>query len=175
MIENVPNLGYTLLSHIPRLESVAMNILYQNKNFDGTGFPKNEVSGESIPKGGRTLKILGDYIRMLERKIPMESVFASMYRMTELYDPKLVEQIAACFGVLNLTKGKAGSHQIVKVEISKLQEGDILIADILTNNGVLFINAGTVLTPILLMKLHNFAELMDVTTPIRVRRALSEE
>ena len=170
LIESVPRLGSSLLSHIPRLEPVAMNVLYQKKNFDGSGFPEDEICGEAIPKGGRVLRILDDYVKMLERNIPTESIFASMFRMNDLYDPKLVEQIAACFGVLTLTKEYQLTKQTLHVPISEMQEGDFLREDIVTENGVLFTCAGTVLTPMLLMKLKNFATLMNVTAPFEIRR-----
>ena len=49
IMKRVPQIGYNLLSHIPRLESVAAVVLYQNKNFDGTGFPADKIAGEEIP------------------------------------------------------------------------------------------------------------------------------
>ena len=38
--------GSELLANIPRLEGVANIVLYQNKNFDGTGFPVDSTKGE---------------------------------------------------------------------------------------------------------------------------------
>ncbi len=63
MLARVPKVGADLLSHIPRLESVAQIILYQHKNFDGTGFPFDAVAGEDIPVGARILRVLHDLLR----------------------------------------------------------------------------------------------------------------
>ena len=43
MVARIPQIGHDLLSHVPRLESAAAIVLYQNKNFDGTGFPSDKV------------------------------------------------------------------------------------------------------------------------------------
>jgi response regulator RpfG family c-di-GMP phosphodiesterase len=48
MLTRVPEIGHRLLAKIPRLESVAEMVLYQKKNYDGTGFPKEPISGEEI-------------------------------------------------------------------------------------------------------------------------------
>src|SRR5207302_9411083 len=49
MLLRVPEIGARLLAHIPRLESVSKIILYQDKNYDGSGFPADAVAGEDIP------------------------------------------------------------------------------------------------------------------------------
>ena len=173
LFDSVPQMGSRLLANIPRLEVVSRNILYQNKNFDGSGFPVDDLCGEDIPKVSRILKILGDFVKMEERKIPASSIFAHMCRTTDLYDTSLVELIAPCLGVRDLVKSQGPFYKYMVVTIDKLMENDILSTNILTSNGVLFMNAGTIVTPFLLLKLQNYAELMDVSTPIKVRRARS--
>ena len=64
MLARVPEIGRSLLAHIPRLESVAEIVLYQSKHFDGSGIPQDAVSGERIPLGARVLKIAGDLIQL---------------------------------------------------------------------------------------------------------------
>jgi len=173
LFESVPLMGSRLLANIPRLEAVSLNILYQNKNFDGSGFPDDDICGENIPKVSRIMKILGDFIKMEERKIPASSIFASMCRTTDLYDTSLVEMIAPCLGVRDLAKSQGPFYKYMVVTIDQLMENDILSTNILTSNGVLFINEGTIVTSFLLLKLQNYAELMDVSTSIKVRRARS--
>lgn len=48
LIERVPQVGHDLLANIPRFEGVAEIILYQAKNFDGTGFPDDQVAYAKI-------------------------------------------------------------------------------------------------------------------------------
>ncbi len=60
MFARIPAIGGNLLAQIPRLEEVSKIILYQNKRFDGTGFPADSAAGHNIPLGARLLKVLFD-------------------------------------------------------------------------------------------------------------------
>src|ERR1039458_7436990 len=62
ILARVPKTGADLLANIPRLESVARIVLYQQKHYDGSGFPVNFVRGEDIPIGARILKVLIDLL-----------------------------------------------------------------------------------------------------------------
>jgi len=59
MIDRVPRTGADLRAHIPRLEGVARAVLYQGKNYDGTGFPTDAVAAGEIPMGARVLRVTG--------------------------------------------------------------------------------------------------------------------
>jgi response regulator RpfG family c-di-GMP phosphodiesterase len=50
-----PLLGADLIGRIPRLGRVAKIMLYQNKSFDGTGFPIDDVKRDQIPLEARIL------------------------------------------------------------------------------------------------------------------------
>ncbi len=47
-----PLLGADLIEQIPRLQRVAKIVLYQNKAFDGSGFPIDDIKGEQLPRRG---------------------------------------------------------------------------------------------------------------------------
>ena len=70
-----PQIGHNLLSHIPRLESVAAVVLYQNKNFDGTGFPSDKTAGEDIPIGARILRVLQDLLEYESAQASKDKAF----------------------------------------------------------------------------------------------------
>ncbi|MDB6022653.1 MAG: hypothetical protein JWQ04_2510, partial [Pedosphaera sp.] len=53
LFDRIPAIGGNLLAQIPRLEEVSKIILYQNKRFDGTGFPEGKEAGHEIPLGAR--------------------------------------------------------------------------------------------------------------------------
>lgn len=55
-----PELGKKLLANIPRFENIAESIYYQFKNYDGTGYPNDNVLGESIPLFARILTVVND-------------------------------------------------------------------------------------------------------------------
>ncbi len=62
MIARTPEAGRDLIRNIPRLENVAEMVYYQTKNYDGSGFPADSVTAESIPFWARILKVLIDLI-----------------------------------------------------------------------------------------------------------------
>jgi response regulator RpfG family c-di-GMP phosphodiesterase len=64
MLAQVPSVGANLLAQIPRMEEVSRMILFQDKHFDGTGFPEEKISGENIPLGARILKALFDLVEV---------------------------------------------------------------------------------------------------------------
>ena len=52
-----PGIGSSLISSIPRMETIADIIKYQEKHFDGMGFPLDSRKGSDIPVGARLLKV----------------------------------------------------------------------------------------------------------------------
>jgi response regulator RpfG family c-di-GMP phosphodiesterase len=87
-----------LLSHIPRLESVAAVVLYQNKNFDGTGFPADKIAGEDIPIGARILRVLQDLMAYESAKGSKAKALENM-TLSRRYDPRVLEAVAAVFDI----------------------------------------------------------------------------
>ena len=53
-----PLLGADPIGRIPRLGRVAKIIMYQNKSFDGTGFPIDDVKKDQIPLEARILHVV---------------------------------------------------------------------------------------------------------------------
>ena len=70
MLARVPEISAKLLAKIPRLESVAEIVRYQNKYFDGSGMPQDSVSGEKIPIAARMLRVLSDIVNPTSRIRP---------------------------------------------------------------------------------------------------------
>ncbi|MGD0412246.1 MAG: HD domain-containing phosphohydrolase, partial [Verrucomicrobiota bacterium] len=94
VFNQVPSVGSSLLAHIPRLEGVARIILYQNKNFDGSGFPEDAVAGEAIPLGARMLKLLVDLARLESDGLARPAALAQLRARSGWYDPRLLEAVA---------------------------------------------------------------------------------
>lgn len=89
MLARVPQIGRNLLGNIPRLEPVAQIVLYQSKNFDGSGFPSDKVAGENIPLGARILRIVMDLAELTPAGMSMEKAFTVMQKREGRYDPRL--------------------------------------------------------------------------------------
>src|SRR5262249_41640910 len=64
LVERIPEIGASLLRRIPRLQPVSEIILYQNKHFDGSGFPHDDRVGTDIPVESRLLRILDDLVEL---------------------------------------------------------------------------------------------------------------
>ena len=128
MVARVPQIGYNLLSHIPRLESVAAVVLYQNKNFDGTGFPADKVAGEEIPIGARILRVLQDLLEYESAKASKDKALENMTHFPGRYDPRVVESVAAVFDIC-VAPSTAAHTESHPVGIKGLRVGSTLAAE----------------------------------------------
>lgn len=129
------NVGAELLKAIPRMEEVAEAIRYQEKNFDGTGYPRDAVKGDAIPLGARMLKIVADFDAFeLSNSDAVKSVEAMRQHATH-YDP-------AIFSAFEKTVAKAAEMTARVLEISKLTDSMVIAADVVTSENVLLIAKG---------------------------------
>ncbi|KAF0174710.1 MAG: Response regulator containing a CheY-like receiver domain and an HD-GYP domain [Limisphaerales bacterium] len=161
MVRRVPEVGSNLLLHIPRLETVARIVLFQSKHFDGTGFPLDPPGGMEIPAGARLLKVLVDLAQLEQRGSSRREALALMRERGGWYDPQLLDAVAAVLGAGAL-KPTAG------IAFKDLKPGQVLVADVITKEGLLILAAGNRITPSLLERLRNFAALSGVREPIYV-------
>ena len=167
MLTQVPTIGAELLSNIPRLDNVAKIVLYQNKNYDGSGFPVDSVAGEDIPVGSRILKVLSDLLQLETKETPKATALSLMQNRTGLYDPRVLDAAFACFDVYlpHATSVKSSGHSI---GFKDLQTGHVLISNIETSDGMMIVTAGNKISPLLLQKLRNFAAISGIKEPIYV-------
>jgi len=167
MLARVPEIGAGLLNNIPRLESVARIIRFQNKNFDGSGFPNDKLAGEEIPIGSRILRVLGDLLLIESKDIPRFKALTKMRQCPGRYDPKVLEAIAAAFDVFLATK-PADEPPTKEIVFKDLRVGQVLKANLMTKDGMLIVTAGTEVSQVVMEKLHNFADLSGIKEPIYV-------
>jgi len=161
----VPEIGSNLLRRIPRLEQVAESIFYINKNFNGTGFPADNLKGPDIPLGGRILRVASDYLNLLTAKGDPRQAVAEMEFRTTWYDLAVVRSLAR---VLEAQVPAAAETVIQELTVKELRIGHLLGSDIETSAGLLLVPAGTRLGLTHLEKLRNFARLGGIQQPITV-------
>jgi response regulator RpfG family c-di-GMP phosphodiesterase len=89
MLDRLPEFGRKLLSHIPRLEKVAELVHLQHKNFDGSGFPANELRGEYIPLGARILRLLVDMVQFESEGLTKAEALAKLQERSGIYDARV--------------------------------------------------------------------------------------
>ena len=78
-----PQAGYDLVRHIPRLDSVAEMIYYQEKKYNGEGVPDDDRKGKEIPLGARVLRVAFDYDALARSKDPYQAVSIMQERTGE--------------------------------------------------------------------------------------------
>ena len=90
-----------------------------------------------------------------------------MTRFPGRYDPRVVEAVAAVFDIC-LAHTTPAESQSRPVRIKNLRVGWTLAAEARTRHGVMIVPAGTQISPLLMEKLRNFAELGDLEEPMLV-------
>ena len=172
ILRRVPRIGHDLLAGIPRLAGVANIVLYQNKRYDGTGFPEDAVSAGSIPLGARLLKILHDRLELEADGVVKRRAHEAMRARPGDYDPTLLDRCFACFPDFLFSAIEAG-RPVLSVAPVQLAPGQVVVSDIATREGIALVCAGHRLTGSMIERIRNFAELDDLKTPILVQEPAS--
>ena len=167
LVNALPETAARLLSNIPRLEGVAKIARYQQKHFDGDGFPAGSVRGEDIPFGARLLKILNDLLELQARGKSQTQALDELSMRPGLYDPELLNSVRAALGV---SSEKPEDHT-VSISVNDLAAGMVLHTDILTKDGMLILSRGHHLNEMVLEKIHNFKSIYGIQEPIYVKTA----
>jgi len=165
-VESVPAIGAELLERIPRLENVARIVMYQNKYFDGSGFPRDRVAGKEIPLGSRVLKVAADYLQLRSRGLSRMDSVKALQDQEEKYDPAVLavfSKIPAVVAPPEADKGK-----VISIAFKDLGPGTTLAAPILTTQGRTLVARGTVMTSAYLVRLRKYAAVQGIREPIEV-------
>lgn len=129
------DVGADLLMTIPRMENVAESIRYQGKNFDGTGFPADNVKGEDIPLGARLLKIVIDFDALESSGLAQDQALGRLKQHSAKYDPAILE----AFEKIIL---QGPTLIAAPVQIAKLTDSMVLAEDVMTADNILLIAKG---------------------------------
>lgn len=129
------SVGATLVQGIPRLEEVASAIRYQEKCYDGSGYPRDDVKGDALPLGARLLKFALDVDALEMSGLSREEVRSRIEVTRHRYDPRVV----AAFD-----EGKASDVRRIPaiVKLTRLTNDMILADDVRTNQDVLLVAKG---------------------------------
>jgi len=168
MVEKVPAIGKDLIINIPRLKNVAQNVYYQDKNYDGSGFPEGGVKEANIPVGARLLRILKDLAEFSDGNLPGLEDIAQLDRWPERYDPELKKKVQGYFE-FRLRKLNEGPRvELKKMKVAHLLAGYTLHSDIETEEGLLVLAAGAKLTGAQVQRLHNLIKVYGFKEPVMV-------
>jgi hypothetical protein len=167
LLERVPEFGARLIRRIPRLEQVAEMVLYQAKGFDGSGFPADAVQGLSLPLGARILKPLADVIRDEQDRDLGYALDRLLARRLQ-YDPEILQVVK------DFTEAEMGLNSVhrapgIPMPLDQLQEGQVLAAQVVTEDGMIVLLPGIRLSLGHIQLLQNLAELLNLREPILIR------
>lgn len=164
----VPSLGRELVARIPRLEQVAQIIFYQNKGFDGSGYPEDTVSGNEIPMGSRILKVSLDLLDLEHQGKTRGESIGEMRKYDVRYDPRVFYAAIEAFGKTEQTEG-AAEFITMPLRLGELRAGLTLACPIETMDSRLLVRSGTLITETLLLRIKQFSELVSIREPVMVR------
>jgi hypothetical protein len=156
-----PDVGFLLLSRIPRLENVAEMIRLQQVE------TSNWASSDTAEQGSRMLKTAQELDRRTLRGIPFQTACDQLRSVPRKYPAALVDSL------------KDYSPSRVHFEVKhlpapQLLPGMILVDDVVTADGSLtVVSKGTTLTVTLIERVRNFAKTRGAREPIQVRAPLS--
>jgi len=167
MVARLPETAARLLANIPRLEGVAQIVRYQDKHFDGSGFPADALSGEAIPLGSRLLKILLDMTQMQSSGSARLKALEQMQAQTGRYDPGLLAVVRAWSE--GGPSGAANAAPLsLAIGLKDLAPGMVLRSNVETKEGTLILTAGHVLSEMTLERILNFDRVAGIKEPVLV-------
>ena len=152
-----PEVGFRLLSRIPRLEVVAEMIRLQQ--VETANWAKNDVA----ERGSRMLKTAQELDRRTLRGIPFQTACDQLRAAPGKYPTALLD-------ALKDYSPSRVHFEVKRLPAQQLLPGMILEDDVVTEDGSLtVISKGTTLTITLIERVRNFARTRGVRDPIQVR------
>lgn len=140
--------------NVPRMDGIADAIRYCRKGFDGTGFPDDQVRGESLPEAAKVLCPLIDLAEIISGPTPdFASAMAELERNAPRYDPRVLAAIREALAD-DQAFAQAEERPAIAVPVRHLEEGDVLASDIRTQNGKLLLAAGSSLSGVTIRRLQ---------------------
>ncbi|HQF40643.1 MAG TPA: HD domain-containing phosphohydrolase, partial [Opitutaceae bacterium] len=164
ILRHTPEVGYNLVSSIPRFANIAQMILYQAKDFTGTGVPADAVAGEEIPLGARMLRILNDRLTLELEGIVKQNALIALRERRGSYDPALVEKCFECFPTF-LSNALSSEIPVVYRHLDQLAPGQVLVSEIKLANNVVLVAAGERLTKMVIQRIRNAATIGQIRGP----------
>ncbi|RLB44109.1 MAG: histidine kinase [Deltaproteobacteria bacterium] len=161
LFEMHPFIASDLIKNIPRMETVAEIIAFQEKLFDGSGIPVDHPGGEEIPFEARILKVALDYDALHSAGKDPKEIYSELISRNGKYDPKVLR-------ALEMTLGLEVKYEIKEIRVGQLVSGMILAEDVCSTEGRLLVSKGQEISPALCERLKNVAHISAIREPIRV-------
>jgi hypothetical protein len=149
-----------LLGNIPRLEGIARAMLYQRKNFDGSGPPSDDVKGDDIPLIARVLRVATDYVTRFGNANLAEKAYNSMIEETGKYDLRILELLSEVVA--------SESTRFVEIRVEELRCGAVLASDLLLSSGTVLLAKGKEITAPMMERIRRIAADSALREPVKI-------
>ena len=154
--------GQKLLGNIPRLEEISEAISFQEKHFNGGGYPRNDVAGQDIPILARILKVANDFDFNQSLGKSNTAAIGALTMQAGRYDPDVLEALKSLFN-------KAEDQYIVKeIKAKNVITGMKLAEGVRTKGDLLLVAKGQEISDAMRLCILNFAESKKLIEPIRI-------
>jgi response regulator RpfG family c-di-GMP phosphodiesterase len=165
MFENHPRTGNEMLANIPRLEQVAEIVLYQDKYFDGSGFPRDKISGEDIPLGARILKVALDFDKLLQSGMEMGEAIEEMKKRMRWYDYQIVQKLDK---TISRDSKKKNLYTVKELKIDQLNDTMLIAEELVSASGLVLGSKNQRLTKSMIIALKNYCKNKEIKESITV-------
>ena len=142
------------------LQDAARLIRHHQERWDGSGFP-DHLKGDAIPLGARILKLAVDFVELqcglvLERQMNHDEALLFLQKYAgRLYDPDLIDDFCQVCAQ-QLPDITLTDSDVRALDTRRLQPGMVLARNLHADNGMLLLNEGKALSPLLIEKLIAF-------------------
>lgn len=166
IVKSIPEVGFTLLKNIPRLEQVAQIIRMQNMDYDESKLYYKQNDGRFVGHGAQILRIAIDYDDLIMRGENSEVVREKMKGLDSVYNVRFID-------ALESVSVKATNLIVKTITHTELKNEMIVLDDIRATNGHILIPAGQVVTDAVIQRLQNFAVGVGIREPFRVKQRVA--
>ena len=136
-------------------------IRYQEKHFDGSGFPRDARRGQDIPMGARLLKVALDFDGLKTAGLSENEILKRLTLQTGRYDPVVLE-------ALKKTLLSESRDAVISVSTEELVPRMVLAKGVTNERGVLVLAEGQELTALMITHLQQMVQSRSIRTPIHV-------
>jgi response regulator RpfG family c-di-GMP phosphodiesterase len=162
LVDRLPETSARLLANIPRMDSVARIVAYQDKRYNGQGIPRDRLAGEDIPLGARILKIASDFDLLQGRGYADADALAYMCDRQGWYDASILSAFA------RLRHASGALRRTLELPLAAVETGMVFLHDVVSDSGALLIARGVAMTPVLAERVQFLPRTMRVSGRVRV-------
>lgn len=174
IIRSIPRISRQLIKNIPRLETIAEAVGYQDCTYSGR-INSEAPTGENIPIIARILKIIIDYDRFQDNSYSVSAALQSMIQRESEYDPRILLEFRTKVLRLGLSPSGKATRTLTgekEIFIDDLKVGMVLAKNVIDKNGLLIVARGTYITDVLRYRLINYFASQSIIAPIIIESTL---